>query len=240
VPTENYADWAMKNTRRIFSLDTLQAKIVVFSINAGGTITLILLGLPFSSPILNIILIIGMQFIYLVYSLSVYSLISMLIFFFEISTYPVSVPFYRSNHPAVRKFLTTYSRSSFLTLIAYSLGVFMIWQGPYEFTPEIVAWLTILSFLPLSMFSWSFFQAHRLLRRIKENHIDFINHKIQNIANSVEQDMTKDSLEILSKLMDIQKSVESTQEWPIAFEGVFTFLVTLIIPIIQVVLSVFE
>ena len=63
------------------------------------------------------------------------------------------------------------------------------------------------------------------------------NEQIQCLLNDKKQNINKEDVEKLNLLMEIQKKIDKMAEWPINFESLITFLITLIVPIINIVLK---
>jgi hypothetical protein len=87
------------------------------------------------------------------------------------------------------------------------------------------------------MFVWSFFQIHVLLRQMKLRHIQQISHEVQGALEAFKKLPSKENAETLNQLMEIQTKIQRLTEWPISVQGVATFLVTFLSPIVQFLVS---
>jgi len=103
----------------------------------------------------------------------------------------------------------------------------------------MIAWMIVTAFFPLAMFLFSLLQIHKLLSQIRQYNLELINQQIQTAYNCLATTLSKDTAEQLSQLMDVQNKVGKMPEWPLALEGITTLAVTIVIPIVQIAISVF-
>jgi hypothetical protein len=225
---------------RFFTLKSWGAKVAIAILCIGATATMLLMGLPFRTFGMNALFLIQMQFFLAVCGHGVYFLIALLVFLSQVVDYPLKTSFYRVNHPAILSLYTFYSRSAFVVLLLYSCLLVVIWQSPYGLQSYMLIWPSILAFYPLAMFTWSFLKIHKLMYRIKQSNVDMINRQVKETLELLSEQASRENAEILAQLMDIQKKVEAVRDWPIAFQGIVTFVVGMIAPIAQVLISVFD
>jgi hypothetical protein len=126
----------------------------------------------------------------------------------------------------------------FLALMAilfYSIHAYAFWMTSLRQNAWIIAWLIVTGFLPLLLFIWSYYEIHVLLQRIKFLNVEEINSQIQLALQRVKAEQSKEQVEVLNGLIEVQSTVEKSQEWSISQAEVMTFLVALIIPLTQVI-----
>lgn len=158
-----------------------------------------------------------------------------------VGDYRLSIPFYRINHPAIQSLTNFYLvKFSLVQLIFYIFILIAVGTSPYGFSYQTIVWSAGLAFFPLATFVWSFGQIHKLLQRVKQDYIDQINNQVQKSLTLVNKVFSKENVGALSDLLDLQKKVERIHEWPFAVEGVLTFLITLLLPIAQIVAIAFQ
>jgi hypothetical protein len=234
-PVADYGLWVEHKTQEIFSFTHWAARLMSALFVVGVTSTILLAVLPFRSSALNAVWIIGWQPFLIVSGHAAYSIIAGLDFLTQIVRYPVKVPFYRPNHPAIQSLSAFYSRAALVVLVFYIGLIAAVWTNPYGFTAPAVAWILVTGFLPLSLFLWSFFQIHGLLRRIKQINLDTVNQQVQVTLTLLQTTPSKENAEALAQIMDIQKKVEQEPEWPFTLEEIFTLIATAVAPISQIV-----
>lgn len=140
---------------------------------------------------------------------------------------------------------TTRLSNAFLFLSVMASGVYLVHAASVLITPLrtnswALAWLLVTAFFPLLLFLWSFYAIHVLLQRIKHHSIVELNEQIQTVMRQIQQKATNEDVEMLHTLIEVQGTLEKAQEWSVSNEEVTTLLITLLIPIIQVVGLVIE
>jgi hypothetical protein len=130
-----------------------------------------------------------------------------------------------------------YSGIVLITLFFYLLIVLLIWLSPFGFIPNTIGWLVYLSFYPLVTMIGSFLQIHKILKQIKHNHINRVNKLVQRAFEDLTDTSTKTNAETLLQIMNIQKQIGDTPEWPLNLVSNLTFLVALIFPTAQIIAS---
>jgi hypothetical protein len=240
MPTESYQSWAKDRFDELFNFKGNKVKLAILLVFIIGEFVIVYVGLPYDSTISNIAYLISVQVMIFVGSHALYALLGMLYTLYEITDFPLKVPFYANRHRSILCLSNAYNIGAFLTLVDYIWLLTMVYLAPWlrlDYVPLVA--LSIVGFYPLAMFLVSFFQIHAILKKIKQNHIDMINQQIEVCYRKLESRPSKDRLEELQKLMDIQEKVEKRPDWPFDIGNISTFIVSLIIPSVNVALSVF-
>ncbi len=227
--------WFDARTSRVFTLRSTPAKLLVIGFLTLTLITVFLSGLPFKAGGLNVIALSGFFTLMVIGAQAAYILLDLLITLNDVTHRDPHVPFFRLPHPALSRLFNMYARSSLLTSVAYALLVIAIWQGPYGFSLQMQAWLTVLAAYPLAMFFWSFFRVHILMQKAKQSHLELINAEVVRNFNMMTASKESDMVQRLEKVMEIQSKIQSVREWPIAVQGVFAFIVTFVTLAAQIV-----
>lgn len=233
-----FEGWLEVRATRVFTLNSWQARLVTGFIVISALITVILSRLPFNSSVLNFLALIGFTPLLVVCGQGAYILTHLLVTLREIVRRPPKVPFFMLSHSAISGLQNYYSATAVVVTLAYICLVIAVWQGPYGLSLEMQIWLTVLAFYPLSMFFWSFFQVHILMRNIKQSHIEIINQEVQLTLEKVLSRNENEDVERLDKVMDIQNRIQTTKEWPVDLQGTLTFLIALTTAIVQVMISI--
>lgn len=232
--------WLSTRMKRIFTLRSWPARLTTTIIVIAALTTVAILGLPFSSPELNSLALIGFALLLVICGQCGYELVDLLITLREIVRRPARVPFYLLPHPAVSGLQNYYSATALLYILNYVFLITAVWQGPYGFSQEMLVWLVFIASFPLGMFLWTFYQVHTLMKKVKESHFRTINQEIQKALEGVLTGDDSEEVERLEKVMEIQDKVRRVREWPVDVQNTLTFLVALGTTIIQIVVSVLE
>jgi hypothetical protein len=149
--------------------------------------------------------------------------------------YPLKPAFYKPGRLSTAALSNTFSLTAMFALAFYLLHVLAIMLAGYRLDVWIVTWITVNAFFPLALFLWSFFQVHFLIRRMKIANINAVNQQVQDTFACLQNQPSKEQAALLDQMMEIQKKVEQTDEWPISKEEITTLLVTLLVPFIQII-----
>lgn len=233
-----FEKWLKIREARIFTLRSFEAKFVTGFVVVAGLIPVIILGLPFKSEIINIIGLIFFLLLLVICGHDLYISIDLIVTLEEIVWRPAQVPFFMLPHPAIYRLQKYYLTAAILYVLFYIGLVIAVWQGPYGFNYILIVWLTALAVYPLLMFFCSFFQVRTLLRNIKQSHLETVNYEVQQALEKVMNGHSLEETERLEKVMSIQNKIQNMEKGSITTETVITFLATLAIAIVQIVISV--
>ncbi len=237
-PGDNTINWSTQKTIDIFSFRNHWAKFIAIFVTLLISVLILTLDLPFrSNTLLLILTILVMCPVWFFGGHGVYVAPSFLMLLINISNCPIKSPFYKPAKSVVSPLLSLYSRISLVALVLYLLHVLAIWLSPYSNTPQMIAWILFSGFFPFAMFLLSFTYTHKIIRNIKESNIDQVNEHLQIAYHKFSKSPSKENAEALEKIMAIQKSLENMREWPFELGGVFTFIITLLLPLTQLILA---
>ena len=236
----NYELWVSKKIDDFFSFKYWPIRISVLLIGTAVLVTILSMQKPFPTILPNIIVYISILPIVYVGSHGYYFVIAILHFLSRLVRYPINVPFFRIQSVEIKYIQNFYFRTSLLILLIYFYIVFTAWQSPFGFSEPVLFWLSILGFCPLAMFLWSFFQIHVLMSRIKQIYLDVCTEKIQIAIKELDKKMTTSGVDKLLKLMEVQGKVEKLPEWPVNINSTVTFIITLTLPALNLVLDVYK
>jgi hypothetical protein len=232
-----FAMWMKKIDCEIFTLNASWAKFSNVAILLSGQFTVMKLGLPYQSGYLNSFLFIEFSILMIIYGQAPYVLISLLKALRELSN---KVPVQKFNmlpHPALTELQAFYSKAALLVTFAYVTIVLAIWKGPYEITFDLQLWLTLLAAFPISMFCYSVFKIHKILRHLKLIQLISLNKRAQHLLQESTDGDTKESLERAQIIISIYDKINTMHDWPIAVQGAFTFLVSSSTLVAQILIS---
>lgn len=238
-PSENTSDWVNDKIIEMGTFSTVAVRFFAILLVSLIITTVLLLGLPYKSTLSNIVFLLTLVPFSIVSAHAVFGVAKLLGLLPGLVRYPITPPFYLSKHPAIGLLSSFYSRTT-ISAIGVVLALFLIvWQTPYGFDPLLIGWLIFVSFLPLALFLWTFYQIHILMRRIKHVSIKLINNRVQEQLNLVLENSDKNSADELEKLMKIQDMVEKMREWPFALDGTIALMASIIFPAANIALGVF-
>lgn len=226
------------NIIEIFSLKSPPSKLVTILVVIFGVLTILYLGLPFTSPAINIIGFTAFLLILWFCGQTLYITFALYFSLSKIVSHPVNIPFMFIPNPTISKLQGFYSTMSLAITFLYSLLVTAIWNGPYGLHPILLIWLTLLASYSVVMFIWSFFQIHNLLQKIKYAHVEVINNQIQKTLNAINKNNLLSNIEHLERLIKIQKDVQQINEYPLALSSGITFVITILAAIAQIIVSI--
>ncbi len=235
---KDFQEWLHARIKRIFTLDSFGAKFLVTTMAGGAILTTIAIGLPYKETLPNLFILIGLTAFALVGCQGAYILTDSGITLNEIVRRPIQkTPFFLLPPPAISSLQNLYLSIILTAAFTYTIFSVAAWQSPFGLTSGVIAWLWIGGAFPLGFFFWSSFQFYILIKRIKTEQVKQINEKIQLILNSVEGQISKEQADTIERLMSIQSQVQNLRELPFSLESFFTFLITLILPIVQFVMG---
>lgn len=238
LSSEQYTTLMDKRAQDLFTYKSNGTKFMIVVLIIGGVVfSTLLIGFPFQKTLSNVAFGFSMFPILIVIGHACYLVYGLLKFLSDIDLLPIHVPFYRNQHPSLIALSGFYSQSSIIVLLAYIWFAVTIWISPYGFAVPLLVLFAFVGFFPFAMFTWSTTQFHSLYQRIKQQHIDVINNQIQEMINKSQTALSKDDIEKLHGLMDIQKKVEETKGWLITPNDIMTFVITFAVPIINFGLS---
>lgn len=223
----DFESWCVETHRRVFSLATARARIVVAATAVAGMATVALAGLPFQNGLVNI----GSAALFIVllamsgHAASV--IIGLLVTLTELARRQVRVPFFRLPHPAFSALLHYYSTVAVLVSGAYVVLAIGIWEGPYGFSLPMMLWLTVLAAFPLMTSTWSVVEVHKLLQRTKQIHLDAASAMVRRALAAAQTTGGASDLEALHQAMTVQSMVQDLREWPVPLSATLTFAAAL-------------
>lgn len=241
IPTKNLSLWSEQKIYDVFSLRTRFAKIAVFCLYVAVMAILIGLDSPYQSNILSIILMLMlMQPVWLIGVHSAFIAFSLLRFLVQLTNFDTKNVFLLPPSPSIQPLISIYSRATFAALFLYLLHLWALRLSPYYTIPQIIGWVTFAGFFPLAGFIFLVTQSYKIVRAIKYTNINIINERIQDAYEKFHHKPTTENAQTLETLIRIQKEIENEKALSLGFEGFLTFFATLVIPIIQSVITVLD
>lgn len=237
---QTFESWSEQIVMEMFSLKSFFAKVLPVVFVIAGNITILQFKLPYQANISNIMWLIQWQIPLIISGFSAYTILAGFLFLRRLDNVSFVVPFYRVKHPAIMSLWSYYSIAILVVVIFYVSMILVIWQSPYGFAVETLVWIIAISFLPLALVLLTFIQTHNILRRIKFAHIEIANKQVQTVLGQFTREPSKDNAEALKHLVEVQRQVEQSSDWPINIGSIFTFMVTLALPTLQIVLYLYK
>jgi hypothetical protein len=235
--SEDFSLWIEKTTRLIFSLSN-KSIIFTFLITDIIIIAVVLsLNLPYSQS--EIILgILYLQPLVVIGGHAVHIAIRLVMFLYSVSHAELCVPFNMPSNLSIQSAYRYYSQISIVGFLIYGSHYLTPIVSGYALTVPIMIWMTFIGFFPFLLFTFSIFQIHVLMNRIKDFHIEQVNIEIQKVFEGLQEKISHSDAETLEVLMKIQKNLESSRVWPISVEGFLTLIITMLAPFIQLIVAI--
>ena len=236
----NFENWLTDRQGRIFTLRRWPVRLFILVALVLGLSTLVGLGLPFRSSLLNGLLLIGVALAAIVGFQGTYMVLDLMATLGQLVKRPARLPFFYLPHPAITQLQKYYTMHAGFVVVAYILGVIAVWLSPYSLQPLILAWLSILAISPLLMLFWSFFLVRGLINRLKQAQIEAINRQIQTEYQKIVQTDDPTAPSHLKDLMEIQTKIIALPEWPLFPGGRIAIVGTVGTVLFQGAVSVYK
>jgi hypothetical protein len=153
-------------------------------------------------------------------------------------TYPIHLQFSQIDHPLLLKLFRFYSQLAVLILFTIFLLAALFWGSSFKFSPDALLAISLVTFYPTALLIWSAYKIHLMMKRAKSKHLEIILARLQAKLKQVEADSSRENIESLQMLLDVQKSIKNQIDWPIDPESVTTLLFTSLIPTINFVITI--
>jgi len=199
-----------------FTLVTRASKIVVSFIAVSALVTVVLIGLPFESAVLNAVALPLFTLFAALCGQALHITIALLFWLGRIVRQPMTSPFFLIPRRTIADLQTFYFVLGFVVTLLYAGLIVAVWRGPYDFHLAILVWLTCLALYPLAIFVVSVIHIHRMMQVLKQKHLAAVNENVAELSKNVLINNDWDRIENLSTLMDIQTKVQRMKEWPLA------------------------
>lgn len=237
---DSFERWLEKHWKTTFSLADWKPWLFIVVVIALSLVSLIPLTPFFENQLLEIFIFIEIVVIGIMGGQSAFLILYSLVTLKNISDRTPSIPFYRLPHPSLSRLQAMYSTATLITIVAFIIVSIGASQSPLGLGPITVAWLISLSLFPLAMFSWSLSQNHFLHQKVKDSHLDKINHLVQESLTAAKSEPKPDPVEVLDHFMEIQSKVQTIRTWPIELQTAIAFILSVILLVVQVARLAFE
>lgn len=243
-------------TNKIFVLRNPIMWVTAILTNVLCTAMLTYLDLPFRSNLLNVLAIIGFEFVVFFGGQSVYTTLADLRLLSEFASISPRTRFFKSFPLRLQEFSTGYYlRSSLHILLSYVAILIMVIRGPYGVSSILMLLLVVVALLPTSYIVYFLFQIHRVMLALKQRNLDVIDEEIRSLwngklavfqANGSTQPVLKNELlpeklktmECIGKLLDLRERVTRMRDWPWDIQGSIGLFISTLIGVVQVVVAV--
>lgn len=230
---EESDDWIASTTSSLVSFKSIYFQIILVLAIISSIITLRKIGLPFENLLVNIFALVLFFTLIIFNAHAAYFIIKSIHISIELAEKPVSPPFYIDTKFPVIRIQNHYSLSTLAITIGYICFTLGVLFSPYGVTNELQIWLAVGAFFPTLYLIISFFQIHKIMQNIKNTNLMIINDDLQILYQKAKK-WPKFNLIDLIKVMEIQDKISRMKEWPFEFQGIISFLISLIVAIVQV------
>ena len=234
---EEYSDWLKGREETIFTFVRPPSKLFTLAVLVATALTTILSDLGYTSTSHQIFLTLWIFPILFLCSHGTYILFALLAELFRTVRRPAKIPFLMLPHPSIIDLQNFFSNGALVFTILFILLTIAFYDA---FQTNIVGiiWLSIISLYPLSLFLWSILQVHVLMKKIKEEQYRNISEEVEDVIATVYNTNEKRTVPRLEVLKEAQNKVKELPVWPINLRGVFTLIVTLLLPLSQLIVTI--
>lgn len=233
-----FSSWMADKQLHIFGVRTKKAAFFVFGIWVAGVATLFVSGAPVRYPPVAVA---GVVLFGVLMALGAHAALTFLQLFrllTDLGRCDVASGFSASRDIAFGALLGFYARLALMSMGGYAILALAIGQGPYGYSPWMVAWLTGLALIPLSISSWSFVQLHAVLRRAKQNDLMKADGLVEQAFDAANLASSSGDLQALSRALKVQARVQRSPEWPFDLGAVITLIASVAIGATQLFVAV--
>jgi len=225
--SKQLSNWAEEEGYKVFDRSYRPMWFISVWVNVFGSLTLLVILRPFESPTKVAVMILSIQPVFFMCGYTTYFLTALGLAIRRLVRLPLSLSFLDRGHRAV-VFLSGLVYFLALSGLIQYLGLFAaIRLGPTRHSTLMAPWLIGLSVTPIIIFGFGIYQIHVLQREIKLRNLESISAECKKAFQEVKTSPSKETVEKLAKLVEIQDKVEGASEWPMALGTVLTFILAL-------------
>ena len=236
VSRDDYYNWATRTMASTFSFRNWHTILVFFLIDILVMATLFSVPFPFHGAVITAVVLLLQPFCLLA-AHAVAVVTGLMNALARMSSMPLDVPFLRPGAIAVSPLMAFYGRVSFIALLIFAAHYLSFAVGGFAMAKPILIWTALIGFFPFALLVFSFTQAHGLLGRIKEVHLEGINTEVQAAMSRFRLDPSKQKAEVLEALTRLQRQVEQTKDWPVNVESFGYLVAALAAPVAQLMVA---
>jgi hypothetical protein len=212
--------------------------LTTLGVSSGIIGTLLIVGIPFQHPFLKISSFIVALIPVFCAGQGAYMILASMYMLWRMAEFELKPRYFHSvdSSPFFHLYSIYYTFSS-LIIIGYGLTALLMWQSPIGFHRIFVWFLVVVSTFPLSLLILSTILIRRLQSKIQLKFMERINQLFEKSLRKLEKNPSKDNSEYVVNLLDLQSKVSKTRYFPINIESFLVFLPSVILPIVQFVLT---
>ena len=224
---EDFEDWVEDQGKEIFSFRNLGVLLSYLIVDLFVILIIILIKLPFNRTII-LWIVIFLQPITFLGGHAFFFVYKVLNFFKNVSQSKLLVNFGRPPDLSVQGLLKFASRVSIVGFLLYLMHFISFFFTNYWNNYLIFIWMGFSAIFPLILFLYSTNRINILMKRMKFQSVDIISTEIQKVYKSMKNTPTKDAIEVLDLLFNIQSSLIKSDKVPFNLDGLVTLILTLI------------
>lgn len=205
-----------------------------------GVMTIIKLGLPFSSALNKNITIILLIPIFFFCGTTAYFYLQVSLLPYYISKIGINLVIHKDINNGVSSINKIINELYIYGVSLFVLLFFAILLSPYKFSKVMIIWISILGIIGILILPVSYIGLHRSMKKAKLDIIYDLSKCISKYINEIKVSYNKDSMSILKEYIDIKNEVSNLPEWPINIQTIVTILSTLLLPVIAILISIIK
>jgi hypothetical protein len=229
--------WARNEAITIFDRRYWPLPVGALWVNVLGTITLILFTRPVRSPLRDAVMILSIQPVFFLCGYTFLFLTKLGLAGRKLVKSSLAINFPDRGNRLVTLLSGYVYFFAGCGLLEY-LGLFVaVKLGPTRDSNLMAPWLIGLAVTPIIIFAWGIYHIHILQREIKLKNLETVHSQVRKIFQEVELNSSKDGVEKLAKMIEVQDRFEGAKEWPIALGTVLTLILALTAAVGQILAS---
>jgi hypothetical protein len=202
------------------------------AIVAGGSITILSLGVPFQNHMLRLISFVALIPLFFFCGTALYNYVRALSIPLRLSKLPIRVPLYQDEYTGVTSLTPLVFGFSVIALLFYVLLFFGVIAGPYPLDILMLGWLSTIGVLAASVLPIALSGLHNAMKSAKRDILSKLAPQLEEATRQAITDPTKENVEITESLLGLRKELQELPEWPIDFRTLLTLLTTALFPIL--------
>jgi hypothetical protein len=218
------SSWARDEGTAIFDRTSWRLPLAALWVNVLGTITLILFTRPVRSNLRDALMILSIQPVFFLCGYAFLFLTKLGLAGRKLVKSRLAINFPDRGNRVVTLLSSYVYFFAGCGLLEY-VGLFVaVRLGPTRDSNLMAPWLIGLAVTPIIIFVWGIYHVHILQREIKLKNLETVHSQVRKILAEVELSSSKDSIEKLAKMIEVQDRFEGAKEWPIALGSVLTLI----------------
>jgi len=241
TPEGDLETWKRHQVASLFTFSTPLSRVVPLVVVAGGVASVLILGIPFQSALLDTGAVIAFVPILVLCGHAAFILARLTAAVWSLMNLPPDIPFYWQRHPAVAGFRKFLLQVALTGTAWYGFLVLAIWRGPYGIPPSLQVWLYVIALYPMVWVLVSLVGIRRFMSTAQIASVSAVNVLVQQALLDYSEAPSREAAEKLHSLMRCQSLIESGgSRSPPSLGVIASVLVALLTAATQVIVTLLQ